>query len=201
MNTSERGGAAALESYLSWLGAELDGLPAAERREILLETRSHVLERTQASDWESVGDVLAGFGSPKEYAQRFLSEKAAAPRRFSALRHIRRLITAGWRSFPLLVLILAAYAVALFALVVAVWKILSPEDVGLWISYRDGQYEAAFLIFRSWFEGNEGREVLGRSLVVIGLSISVSIHLTISGLLRRLSPSDWRGSEESDASA
>ena len=198
MNRTEAGRSPELDRYLARLEAELRAVPPAERQEILLETRSHVLERTSRVPSLTVGDVLAELGSPEAYARQFLKEDAPVRERESAplaqrpgaLHGLARLATGRWTTLPLFLVVLAGYAVATFAFVFAAAKILEPNATGLFVDYVDGRRSVMLV----WSDPTpDGRDVLGWWLVPIALGISATIHLILSALLRRVLRNDVRG--------
>lgn len=183
MTRPEAGGPAALEAYLARLRAELAGVPAAERQEILLETRSHVLERTGRPPARGVDEVLAELGPPAEYARQFLPEvEAAPPHRPGTLGGLAWLATGRWTALPLLFAVVLAYGVAAFTFLFAVSKLLEPNATGVYTS--DAQGRRGLMIV--WSDPTHGgHEVLGMWLVPLALLVSLAIHLLMSTLLRR----------------
>jgi hypothetical protein len=186
--------ASGLDRYLSRLEAELGAVPPSDRREILLETRSHVLDRTSRSPSRSVEEVLAELGAPEEYARQFLRDEEPAPPaapRLGTLHRLARLAAGGWRTLPLLSFVLASYAIAVFAFAIGFWKLVEPDATGLWINDFGGGRRSVLLGVSN--PNQKGREVLGYWLVLIAFGISVSIHLAMSALLRRVLRNEPRG--------
>ena len=127
----------AVERYLERVRAALRGLPVSDAEDILLELRGHIAERaTSAPD---VDGVLESLGDPTALARQYLDENAIARAECShsplAILHslvlLRRGSLGGW-----IVLGLAAlgYAWAIALGAAAVEKLISPRDVGLWLS-------------------------------------------------------------------
>lgn len=188
MTTSDTwrpGAPAPLVAYLERLGAALAGAPPAERREILLETRSHVLERAGRSPAERVEDVLAELGAPEAYARQFLPDAVAAPAPLpdNGLSAVARLAGGGWAALPALFGVATVYGVAALALFMAAWELRQPETVGLWIGTGP---EGRRILLGSNLSGRNMREVLGGSLVPLALLVAATIHLAVSALLRRM---------------
>jgi hypothetical protein len=184
------GGAARLESYLARLEAALSTTPTVERREILLETRSHVLERTRRGPPQRVEDVLAQLGAPEAYARQFMPEldTPTTPHR-NALSDIARLAIGGWTALPAVFVVATAYAVAVVALLMAAWELLEPDKVGLWLGSEGGERR---VLLGSYSRGPHMREVLGDGLVPLALVLAVTVHIAMSALLRRLLRDDAR---------
>jgi hypothetical protein len=184
VNRGDARGPRELESYLSRLEAELARVPVPDRQEILLETRSHVMERMRRAPSTSVDDVLSELGPPEAYARPFLPEAPTPSHRPGALAGIARLATGGWPTAPLLCIVAFAYSVAVLWVLIAVTKLTDPSDTGLWIDPASGRIRS-FGVGMS--EANRrGREVLGYWLVPIALLIAYAIHRGVAALLRRL---------------
>jgi hypothetical protein len=188
--TRDAGQMATLESYLARLNVALGKVPAADRQDILLETRSHVVELTRRSPSRTVDDVLAELGSPEVYARRFLSnDEPLPPPRPTALRGLARLATGRLRTLPLFAVVVGAYAIAAFTFLFAIAKLMEPNATGLFVNNVDGHRQVLLV----WSDPRaKGRDVLGYGIVPIALLISVSIHLVMSALLRRVLRNDDR---------
>jgi hypothetical protein len=188
----------ALETYLAQLEAALTKVPTHERQDILLETRSHVVERTHRSPFRSVTDILAELGPPGTYAQQFLTEQTSPVRLSDTLRAsdplhgVARLATGSWRVLPLLLFVVSAYAVAVFALFVAVSKLIEPDATGLWIHYVNGERRSISFVLSD--PRQPGREVLGYALVPLALLVALTIHVAMAALLRQVLRRDTRAS-------
>ncbi|MFN2566744.1 MAG: hypothetical protein ABR499_17240 [Gemmatimonadaceae bacterium] len=192
MRKTEAGQSPALDRYLVRLEAELRNVPPADRREILLETRSHVLERTSRAPSRSVKEVLAELGPAEEYARQFLPDSEPQQTdRPGVLRGIAYLATGRWTTLPLFFVVIGAYAVAALAFAIGVWKLVEPNATGLWITDLGGGRRSVGLVVSD--PNQKGREVLGYWLVPLALGISVTIHLAMSALLRRVLRTDARG--------
>jgi hypothetical protein len=185
----------ALERYLARLATALAALPESERREILRETRSHVLERALRSPDRATEAVLAELGPPADYARPFLPEAGRAlGTPTSALHRLALVATAGWRTFPILAVVLASYTVAVSAFAIAVWKIVEPDGTGFWVNDLAGERPSFGLAVSD--PRQKGREVLGYWLVPIGLGIAAGIHVAMSALLRRVLRRDRRSTDD-----
>jgi len=163
-------------------------VPAEERREILLETRSHVLERTARAP-APVEAVLAELGPPEAYARQFLADAeppadaAPATPAPDVVQGFARLATGRWTALPLLLVVVTGYAFALLLFLLAVSKLLEPDTTGLYLS--DARGRPAFLIV--WSDpGFGGREVLGHLFAPLALAIAAALHLLLRALLRRV---------------
>jgi uncharacterized membrane protein len=184
-----------LESYLSRLDAQLGALSPDERREILMETRSHVSERTARFPFPSVDEVLGQFDGPEVYARQFRQDRPPLPAasqqrsRRTALQGLARLAAGGWLALPVLLVVVFAYAIALTAFIVGLTKVISPTEVGVWVSDVGGRTHLSHAGYNAEFGG---REILGYWLAVITFGIGIAISAAASAFLRWLARTDPR---------
>lgn len=172
-----------LEAYLARLQSELAALPVNELDDIILETRSHVFEQTSRDQARNVESVLMELGAPEVYANRFLSQRGHADEDESALSGLARLSGSGLAGFVLLIPILIGYAIALLAVVIAIWKVVAPSQIGLWVRYVNG----VRLIAAGVMDVTPGGvEILGYWLAIGALMAAAAIHLGLSAVLRRV---------------
>ena len=189
MPGAEANHAAELETYLGRLEAALAALPAEERREILLETRSHVLERARRAPARALPDLLAELGPPEAYARQFLPDETppgqATPRArrgSTTLAGLAELTTRGWRGLPLLLVFGAAYALAGIVLLFVLGELVDPIGTGVFVDPRPDGTSRIHVLVSS--DGAPGRDVLGRWLLPIALAITGVIHLVVRASLR-----------------
>ena len=186
MSRSDAGRGSPLESYLSQLEAELAAVSSDDRREILMETRSHVLERTQRMTHGDVAHVLSELGPPERYARQFLPDASTEPMpspHGTLLQRLLGVATRGWHTLPLFLLVVGGYFCAALAFLLAIGKIVEPNATGLFVDHANGRRQISFV----WSEPNpRGRDVLGLWFVPIMFGISVAIHLGVSTLLARV---------------
>lgn len=158
-----------IDQYLGRVRASLRGLSPAKADEILLELRSHLLERSASG---GAREAIASLGEPETLARQYREDDTLARAEcarspivlLQSLILLRRGSAMGW-----LVLFLCAtgYAWAIALAAAAVEKILSPRDVGLWIGPGfprltvDGATPQGF------------HEVLGWWMVPFGLAMCV----------------------------
>ena len=186
MPANDTSASTSLQSYLSRLDAALGRLSDPERREILLETRSHVAEQAQRSPMSSVPEILAELGEPEAYARTFLVDQEPVPvRRLSALHGLARLATGRWTALPLLLFVLCCYSVAVLLLFVAVNEIIEPAATALIVKRGAAGTTIGFSLSDPSIAG-QGGDVLGGWITPIALSIVAVIHLAMSALLRRV---------------
>lgn len=172
-----------LEAYLVRLDAALRALPAEEREEIVLETRSHILDSLRLAGDRAV--VFTELGPPELYARSFLdaldepeSNVVRTPR---APTLLLRLAAGGAGAFIALNLMVAAYGLALVLLLLAGLKLLHPERVGVWIDPTTRSYSVALTGSSG---APAGSEVLGWWLVPITLTLAALLYVATTRLTR-----------------
>lgn len=171
---------AALQQYLARLEAELSAVPEAERREILLETRSHVLDRTRRTPSLNVEQVLAELGPAEQYARRFLPATAALARRPGVWA---RIAEQRWMGLVLLLPVVAAYSVAVVAVLIAINKLVEPANTGVWMNNPGDPFQLQIVV--SDPGPRKGHEALGYWLVALMLGLALGIHLAVRAVLNR----------------
>jgi hypothetical protein len=171
-----------LASYLGQLNAALAALTPDERQEILLETRSHVLDRWQREPSRRMERVLAELGPAREYARQFLPD-AVEPPPPPGPPALARLVTGGVRTLPLLFVVVGAYSVAMLLLLAAVTELVDPTATGLYVG--GGPRGRGFQLVLS-DPAPSGRDVLGPWFAPAALALAVAIHLLLVRLLRRV---------------
>ncbi|HTE45508.1 MAG TPA: hypothetical protein VK636_09715 [Gemmatimonadaceae bacterium] len=178
-----------LESYLSVLDSHLGGLSVDERRDILMETRSHVSERVARFPFPKVEDVLEQLGAPHVYARQFLRDDRSSRMTGggTALRGLAHLVSRGWWSVPLLLVVILVYTLSLSAFAIGVVKLISPNDVGVWVRDVDGQ---RLLVHAGFNAGRGGIESLGYKLAVIAFAVALVTGFAATAFLRRLARTD-----------
>src|SRR5215470_7627454 len=125
----------AIDRYLEQVRGSLRGLESTKADEILLELRSHLLERSASGD---VNEAIASLGEPEVLARQYREEDAVARAKcarspivlLQSLILLRRGSAMGW---AVLFFCATGYAWAIALAAAAVEKILSPRDVGFWI--------------------------------------------------------------------
>ena len=205
-----------LTGYLARLGTALRGLPMGDREEILLETRSHVLEQLGRAPNRRVADVLAELGAPEEYARQFVGDAGWVPAPIpesapptgahgnrpgsATLFGLAQLTTRGGRAAPWLLLFGALYVVAGIALLFVIGDLLAPAGTGVFVQPASTAKPRIWVVIAE--SGAPGKDVLGRAIVPIGLLLAATIHLGARAMLRRILRQDARpapGSSTADA--
>ncbi|HZF66926.1 MAG TPA: hypothetical protein VEZ47_02695 [Gemmatirosa sp.] len=200
----------ALERYLARVAAALHALPPTEREEILLETRSHVVEQTGRSPARGVEDVLAELGEPQAYAHQFLAEQppeerdardarearvgapAGAPdlpagtsgharRGSTTLFALAQLTTRGARAMPWITLAGVVYVLIAVVLLFVVAELIDPAGTGIFVRRLAGGKLSISVLVSS--EAARGFDVLGDALVPIGLVLAAILHFAMRALL------------------
>jgi hypothetical protein len=165
-----------IDAYLNRIRGRLRGLPAEERREILEELRSHLLEKAVAGGMTggAVDAALESLGSPEELAREYVTDEllARAEVSRSPLRILDSLFR--WASLSIagfLVLLgsVTGYLLGVVFLLVAALKPFHPETAGVWAS-RDASGDLSLSVHMGFgYAPLVGREVLGWWIVPLGL--------------------------------
>jgi hypothetical protein len=122
--------------WLDRLTWALAGIPAAERDDIVAETRGHLAE--SIADGHSPRDALAHFGEAETYARTFLDDRelsgALGSQRSGAMLSVlaRRVHKSLVAAFGFLLVVLLG-AVAIGAGLTGIVKIFDPAHAGLWV--------------------------------------------------------------------
>ena len=101
-----------LEVYLTRLEKCLGPLGISEKAEIITEIKSHVMDTLDNNDTETVKEVLDALGTPRQVAQKYLTEKGIEPKKDSDNSVVK------WVSLSLISVIGAC----LVLMIVLVWK-------------------------------------------------------------------------------
>lgn len=158
-----------IEQYLERFRAMLRGLTPAKAEEVVVELRSHLLERSASG---GVSEAIASLGEPKTLARQYLEDDTVARARCARspivlLNSLILLQRGSAMGRAVLFLCAFGYAWAIALAAAAVEKILSPRDVGFWIGTGlprltiDGATPQGF------------HEILGWWIVPLGLAACV----------------------------
>ncbi len=126
--------------WLSRLNWALASIPAAEREDIVAETRAHLAE--SIADGHSPKDALAHFGAAETYARTFLDDielsGALGSQRWGAMLSVlgRRVHKSLVAAFGFLLVVILG-GVALGAALTAAVKIVAPAYAGMWVGPRE----------------------------------------------------------------
>jgi len=172
------------ETYLRQFERELGKLPAEEREKIVREIESHLAERGAVGP-EMLGVAISQLGPPRVLARSFVEDYAlqgALKGRTSPMILIA-MAPRALRSLTALAIcaagaVLYAFTVA-FALI-AVWKPISPRNVGVW---RDaaGRLADGGIIYGM---PHAYPEVLGWWIIPISLAAGAATYGLASLLMR-----------------
>jgi uncharacterized membrane protein len=176
-----------IEAYMSRLRVHLRGIKDEEVREIVEELRSHILDKSAASNDRGaeisaarVDNALAALGSPEELATQYLTDHFLARAEISrsplqVLKSSFRWATLSVAGFFVLLGSLLGYFVSAVFVLVAVLKPFHPHSAGLWtFPNGGGDVEISFRLgFGSVPPG--GRELLGWWIVQIGMAVGCGL--------------------------
>jgi len=173
-----------IDSYLAELRRCLGELPSEEVHEILREIRGHILERAEASG-ELTEDrlvaILKSLGRPEDIAPLYQVDSVVARARASlsprtVMRGIHRWSTVSFWGFAVFVLGIAGYVAGAELIFMAVKKIFSPSQVGVWVGPH------AFNVGVN--HDPAARDVLGWWLVPVGLASGAALVVATTSVLR-----------------
>lgn len=125
-----------IQDWLRRLKWSLTSVPSPERDDIVQETHAHLREAIAGG--QTSGAVLAGFGTPEEYARQFVDEmdvsRALGSGRPAAM--FATVVRRMHRSFIATLAFLAVFILGCAALGIGytvVMKIVDPQHAGLWM--------------------------------------------------------------------
>lgn len=167
-----------IDAYLNRIRDRLRGLRAEERREILEELRSHIMEKSTAGGMTgaAVDAALESLGSPEELAREYVTDELLA--RAEVSRSPLRILDSLFRwaslsiaGFFVLLGAITGYFLGVVFLLVAALKPFHPETAGLWAS-RDGSGDLSFSVHMGFgYPAVGSHEVLGWWIVPLGLGV------------------------------
>jgi hypothetical protein len=165
-----------IDAYLNRIRGRLRGLRAEERREILEELRSHLLEKAAVGGMTgaAVDAALESLGRPEELAREYVTDELLA--RAEVSRSPLRILDSLFRwaslsiaGFFVLLGSITGYFLGVVFLLVAALKPFHPETAGLW-AFRDASGDLSVSMHMGFgYAPVGGREVLGWWIVPIGL--------------------------------
>jgi hypothetical protein len=152
-----------IERYLKDLTRELASLPRAEREDIVREADVHIRERVNRHEGD-LDIIFEDLGSPKGYAGSFLEQDAESQPLPSRGQLIDRILGALLAS--------ALGLVGAFLTCIAGYKLLWPDQIGLW-SETPTLPNANLRVSFGWGRDiSDGVEILGYGLVPLALTLA-----------------------------
>lgn len=176
-----------INDYLKSLSRHLSRLDRADADEVIREITSHVDDalEAQAATQQPIdaAQILAGFGSPRELADRYVEHVlrgSPPPPGFRAIQRVRKQATRGlyWATA------VSGYGIALALVLVAIYKPLAPSALGLWANASGSV--AVLGVFQQSPPGM--RDVLGWWIIPIALGAAVAAFYLTRRLLAALKP-------------
>ncbi len=178
-----------INDYLKSLSKHLSRLDRADADEVLREIESHVDDVLEAQAIAQpqrpvdVGRILAGFGSPRELADKYVAhvlQGSPPPPGFRAIQRVKKQATIGlyWATAA------SGYGMALALILLAIYKPLAPSTLGLWADESGGV--AVLGIFQQSPPGM--REVLGWWIVPLAVGLAIIAFYLTRRLLAALKP-------------
>lgn len=175
-----------IESYLGSLRRYLRELPPEEINDILVEIRSHIIDRAEsAGDLtdETIVEILQALGRPEEIGPMYESNALISRARvsFSPTLILRTTMRWAMRSAAGFVVFLAGltgYGMSAGFLMSALLKPFMPNDVGMWV------HEGGGLTIGVVSDTPAARELLGWWLIPVGIAASAVLLIVTTRFLR-----------------
>jgi len=172
-----------IDAYLSRLRRRLRGIKDEDVRDIVEELRSHVTDKASANGEATASTVeaaLVALGSPEELASQYMTDELLSRAVVSRspvhiLESLFRWASLSIAGFFVLLGSIVGYFLGGASMACGVLKIIHPTTAGLW-TFRDrgGDLQVSLRLgFGSVPAG--GRDVLGWSIVPIGLLVGCGL--------------------------
>jgi len=174
-----------IEAYLTRLRRNLRGLRAAEVDEIIVELRSHILDKASAEgepNAASVDAALRRLGCAEELAAAYITESILAQAEVSRspwriLGSLFRWATLSVSGFAVLVACIVGYSLGAALFFCAILKPLHPQTAGLWvIPSNTGDWGLSLRMGFASAPAN-GHELLGWWMIPAGLILGTGLVL------------------------
>ena len=170
-----------VEAYLAGLRKQLRRLPYEDVNDIVEEIRAHVLDKvSDGAKPETVASTLSALGTPEELAERYQTDellKRAQNTRSPIVifRSLLRWATLSFVGFLVFLTSIVGYCVGGGLVVLAVFKLMWPQNTGLWKNiYSDGKW-GVNLSFSSGAAPHHTQELLGWWLVPLGFLVGAGL--------------------------
>ena len=183
MREESLGSEQVVNEYLTRMESALRGsMPPAQLRDIVQETRSHLLEHVERGSASEVRDALRNLGEPEQYAKGFLNEVGVQERTPPGMV---RLVGHGVAGFLVLNLATICYGIAILLFAIAAIELLDPESIGVWVwDGADGR--TVSLAYGSDSDRPPAaRDLLGAWLAPIGLLGALVVYAGTTFGVRR----------------
>jgi hypothetical protein len=174
---------ATIEAYLNRVRGRLRGLSAEDKREILEELHSHIVDKAASSAGQTtlaVEAALASLGSPEDLAREYVTDELLSRAEVSRspwhlLDSLFRWASMSLAGFVVLLGSITGYFLGAVFILVAALKPFHPETAGLWFS-QDVTGDRTFSLRMGFGTVPAGmREVLGWWIVPIGLLVGLGL--------------------------
>ena len=158
--------ARSIDQYCARLGKALQGVPPAERDDLITEVRTHILERLEAQEdvtAPAVEDVLRAVGEPAELASEYRTDamlhramRSSSP--WLLVHATLRWAMTGVAGVVAFLAVVVGYGSAAVFMLSALLKPLLPSRIGLWLGPEQT------LTFGFWNGRLSGGEMYGISM-------------------------------------
>jgi uncharacterized membrane protein len=173
-----------IDAYLAKLRKRLPGIDEQDIREIVEELRSHILDKTGASEERvTVGGVeatLAALGTPEQLAGEYLRDNLLARAKVSRspvqiLDILFRCASLSVAGFFVFIASIVGYFLGTAFVLCALLKPVHPRTAGLWIIPAGTEDSSISLRLGFGSVPSNGREVLGWWIVPLGLLLGCGL--------------------------
>jgi hypothetical protein len=173
-----------IDAYLAKLRKRLPGIDEQDIREIVEELRSHILDKTSASEeGVTVGGVeatLAALGTPEQLAGEYLRDNLLARAEVSRspvqiLEILFRCASLSVAGFFVFIASIVGYFLGTALVLCALLKPVHPRTAGLWIIPAGTEDSSMSLRLGFGSAPSNGREVLGWWIVPLGLVLGCGL--------------------------
>ena len=173
-----------IDAYLAKLRERLPGIDEQDIGEIVEELRSHILDKTSASEeGVTVGGVeatLAALGTPEQLAGEYLRDNLLARAEVSRspvqiLDILFRCASLSIAGFFVFIASIVGYFLGTAFVLCALLKPVHPRTAGLWIIPAGTEDSSLSLRLGFGSAPSNGREVLGWWIVPLGLVLGCGL--------------------------
>jgi uncharacterized membrane protein len=173
-----------IDAYLAKLRKRLPGIDEQNVREIVEELRSHILDKTSASEeGVTVGAVeatLAALGSPEQLAGEYLTDNLLARAEVNRspvqiLGILFRWASVSVAGFFVFIASIVGYFLGMAFVLCALLKPVHPRTAGLWIISAGTEDSSISLRLGFGSAPSNGSELLGWWIVPLGLVLGCGL--------------------------
>jgi uncharacterized membrane protein len=173
-----------IDAYLKTIDDRLRGLSSQDRREIVEELRSHILEKTSVDGGATLAGVdaaLAALGNPEDLAKQYVTDEVlaqveASRSPFRVVDSLFRWASVSATGFLVLLVAIPGYFFGIAFILVAALKPFHPGAAGLWVSPDAAAGNTAYSLHMGFGSVPAvGHEVMGWWIMPVGLLVGCGV--------------------------